>query len=277
MKVLIPFDFSNVAVNAVNYALALLKEQNATFVLLNIYEGYPSRLLGDDYNEDWFETIDDTIEDGLKAVVQHYQKTTSKAHQFTAITRVGELIEGVQNTVTNEGVAIIVTGTKGAKGLSEIFIGTHTVKMINAITNCPIFVVPKNYTYMPLHQITFSTNFKRPSSKEELHFLMYLCQLKNVSLEIVSLIADDVLSDKQVDNKVRLQAILGSITFWTKKIDWDDSETKTIEAHIKETKSELLVLVNHKHNFFYKLTEEDVVQKSAFHSEIPLLILPSKF
>lgn len=36
----------------------------------------------------------------------------------------------------------------------------------------------------------------------------------------------------------------------------------------------MISLVNHKYNFLYRLTRENIVKKVAFNSELPILMLP---
>ena len=272
-NILIPYNFSEAAINALNYTKQLFKGIEANIYLLDVYISQPSELLSDEKNEKWFNEMDNEIEDELKYLLDVLKREES-TFNYQYLVESNSLTEAVNKMVKEKDIDVVVTGTKGAKSLAETFIGTNTMKMINAIDNCPLIVVPMDYKYKSLHQIVFSTNYKRQYTTKELQFLINLSVVKNSLLEVVNLSEENFLTENQQKNKVKLREILQDLNVAYKKIDWEGSETLTIEKHIDETESELLVLINHKYNFFNRLLEENVIKKSAFHSKIPILILP---
>lgn len=271
-NILIPYNFSEAAINALNYTKQLFKGVEATIYLLDVYISQPSELLSDEKNDKWFNEMDDEIEDELKYLLEVLNREEG-SFTYKSLVTSNSLTKAVTKTIEEKNIDVVVTGTKGAKSLAETFIGTNTMKMINTV-NCPLIVVPMNYKYKPVHQIVFSTNYKRFYSKKELQFLINLSLIKKSGLEVVNLSEETFLTENQQSNKVKLRELLQDLNVTYKKIDWEGSETQTIEKHIDETQSELLVLLNHKHNFFNRLLEENVIKKSAFHSKIPILILP---
>ncbi|CAM1342056.1 universal stress protein [Tenacibaculum aestuarii] len=272
-NILIPYNFSEAAINALNYTKQLFKGVEATVYLLDVYVSQPSELLSDEKNDKWFNEMDNEIEDELKYLLEVLNREES-SFTYQSLVTSNSLTKAVTKTIEEKNIDVVVTGTKGAKSLEETFIGTNTMKMINAIDNCPLIVVPMNYKYKSIDQIVFSTNYKRLYAKKELQFLINLSLLKKSGLEVVNLSEETFLTENQQRNKVKLRELLQDLNVTYKKIDWEGSETQTIEKHIDETQSELLVLLNHKYNFFNRLLEENVIKKSAFHSKIPILILP---
>ncbi|TDQ30108.1 universal stress protein [Tenacibaculum caenipelagi] len=272
-NILIPYNFSESAINALNYTKQLFKGVEANIYLLDVYISQPSELLSDEKNEKWFNEMDNEIEDELKYLLDVLKREESTFH-YQYLIESNSLTKAINKAIKEKDIDVVVTGTKGAKSLAETFIGTNTMKMINAINECPIVVVPMNYKYKALHQIVFFTNYKRQYTTKELELLINLSVVKNCLLEVVNLSEEKLLTENQQRNKVKLREILQNLNVAYKKIDWEGSETLTIEKHIEETESELLVLINYKHNFFNRLLEENVIKKSAFHSKIPILILP---
>ncbi|MDX8552814.1 universal stress protein [Tenacibaculum sp. 1B UA] len=272
-NILIPYNFSEAAINALNYTKQLFKGVEATIYLLDVYISEPSELLSDEENEKWFHEMDNEIEDELKYLIDVLRREDT-SFNYDYIVASNSLTKAVTNTIKEKDIDVVITGTKGAKSLTETFIGTNTMKIINAVNECPILVVPMNYKYKALHQIVFSTNYKRTFTVRELQFLVNLTTIKKSLIEVVNLSEESFLSENQQRNKVKLRELLQELNVEYKKIDWKDSETLTLENHIEETESELLVLINHKYNFFNRLLEENVIKKSAFNSKIPILILP---
>ncbi|CAM1368646.1 Nucleotide-binding universal stress protein, UspA family [Tenacibaculum sediminilitoris] len=272
-NILIPYNFSEAAINALNYTKQLFKGVEVTIYLLDVYISQPSELLSDEENEKWFNEMDNEIEDELKYLTDVLRREdTSFNYDYTVASN--SLTKAITKTIKEKNIDVVIAGTKGAKSLAETFIGTNTMKMINAVKECPILVVPMHYKYKPVHQIVFSTNYKRSFTVNELQFLMKLSTIKKCMLEVVNLSEENFLSENQQRNKVKLRELLQELNVIYKKLDWKESETLTLENHIEETNSELLVLINHKYNFFNRLLDENVIKKSAFHSKIPILILP---
>ncbi|MGG8496731.1 universal stress protein [Tenacibaculum sp. TC6] len=271
--ILIPYDFSEVAENALNYVQKFFEDVPVNIFLLSVYVSTPSKMIGERYNEEWFNKIDDSIEEELKKLVTSLNEQDKK-HKYHAVIKSDSINNAIKQVVNDKKIDLIVTGTKGVHGLSEIFIGSNTMRMINAIHNCAIMVVPTGYKYKPFQQIVFSTNYKRAFTVEELHVLLGITQLKQSLIEVVNLAGEEFLTEQQLKNKAKLKELLEGFEATYKKLDWQDSETSTIEKYMETSMRELLVLINHKNNFFNRLTEENVIKKSTFHTKTPLLILP---
>lgn len=272
-NILIPYDFSNTAINALNYTKKLFDGLEVTIYLLDVYISNPSEMMSDEKNDIYFNEIDNEIEDELKYLVDVLQKEKN-SFNYKSVVKSNTLTKAIISTIKEKNIDLVITGTKGTKSLAETFIGTNTMKIINANNLCPILVVPTDYKFVNFNQIVFSTNYKRAFNTNELGYLNWLTRFKKSKLEVVNLAEESFLSTKQQANKTSLKEILSSLNVAYKKLDWAESETNTIEKHIETTKSQLLVLINHKYTFFNQFLEENVVKKAAFHSKIPLLILP---
>ncbi|CAA0224137.1 universal stress protein [Tenacibaculum maritimum] len=272
--ILIPFDFSQSAKNALNYSKKLFLGLDVTVYLLNVYISRASHLLNEEENEEWFDKMDNETEDELTYLVKALNNEDNGI-TYKSIVEANELIKSIKSTISKYKIDLLITGTRGAESLAENFIGTNTSKMINVI-NCPIIVVPVNYTYTQLNTMVFSTNFRHSFTNKELQAFLSLSILNDCAIEVVNLTENKMLTDNQLRNKTKLREIFSEIDATANfvKLDLEDSETKTIEKYINEKKREMLVLIKHRYNFFSQLLEENVIKKSIFHSKVPILILP---
>ena len=273
-RILIPFDFTEVAENALVYAISLFENSEITFYLLNVYESFTSELLSDEYSDDWFSKIDDSVVSELKERAKKLNETTADNHNFQSLVYTDSVINSIQHVTQIHSIDLIISGTKGARGKSEIFMNTNTLAIIKRIRQCPTIAVPFDYEFSPVKKIVLSTNFKRTILPKELKPIINICTLTDAHLEIVSLSEERYLNEQQKENKKILEAILTSFYPSFKKIEWFDSEAKTLITYMKSSQSQLLCLVNHKYNFFHKFLEEDVIKRTSFNSEIPLLVVP---
>ena len=96
----------------------------------------------------------------------------------------------------------------------------------------------------------------------------------NAKINIARVMEEEYLTETQTENKENLKNIFANLDYIFCKIDVETSETNALRDFATQTESDLISLVHHKHNFFQKITEEDVVDKISFNSPVPLLILP---
>ncbi|MDO5989766.1 universal stress protein [Flavivirga amylovorans] len=275
-KILIPIDFSDNSLNALHYGQSLFEDFEVTFYLFSAYVVLPSNLLGDDWGNEWVEAMSFGVEDDLENVVSQIKKLNNNSkHQFKSISKLDRFIPSIKSIVVDYNIDFIVMGTKGVKGLKSVFLGSNAVKVINAISKCPTIVVPQDFMPKKIKQVVFSTNYKRPFAEAELKPLFKLLKHHDATLNIVQIMEDTILTEKQKTHKQALSYLLDDIPHFFHKIIYETSETKAIKDFIMKTQSDMVSFIHHKNNFFYNLTNEDVVEKTSFNSLVPLLILPA--
>ncbi|WP_299216353.1 universal stress protein [uncultured Aquimarina sp.] len=274
-NILIPIDFSENSINALQYAKTLFSTEICTFYLLNVYITNPSNLLSEEYNNSVLTKMSYESEKDLKLFLnKNSSENDNNNHRFESVFKVNTLVKAINSVVTSKKIDFIIMGTKGANGAKEVFLGSNTVKVINRVENFPVLVVPQNYIPKKPSVITFSTNFKRSYIEKELKPLINIAISNNSKVNIARIMMEEYLNDHQKVNKKTLKVFFKEIDYIFCKIDLESSQTNAIKNFVQQTKSDLIVLIHHKHNFFQKLLEEDVVEKISFNSSIPLLILP---
>ena len=134
-RILIPTDFSNNAWNAICYAMQLFRNQECDFILLNTYTPVipSSRFMAPMINGVRIEdAVRSTSENGLEKTVERIKTTfNNPKHCFETISSFNLLADEVKDVVENYNIDLIVTGTKGASGMEEVFMGSNTVRIIS--------------------------------------------------------------------------------------------------------------------------------------------------
>ncbi|MGB5360360.1 MAG: universal stress protein, partial [Eudoraea sp.] len=139
-KIILPTDFSYNAYNAISYAMNLLKNEEATFYLLNTYTPAiyqteyllhsPGQIgLGDIYQSESINQLEE-----LKKQLEKEFKNPK--HIIIPHSAFNILVDEVSAMVASEEADLVIMGTQGATGAKEIFLGTHTVHVIKKAT-CP--------------------------------------------------------------------------------------------------------------------------------------------
>lgn len=277
--ILLPTDFSKNSWNAIVYILELLEKEECTFHLLNTYTPVipNSRFMASSFQG---KTLEDGSKEnslkGLKDFLERIRKTYSnKYHTFKIRSSFNLLVEEIRNMIEEEGIDLIVTGTKGASGIEEVFLGSNTVRIIKAIKECPILTIPRNFKYVKPQEIVFATDFKRYYSKSELVPLIELARSFKATIRVVY-VQDQIkaLTEIQQFNLNILRKYFKGIDHYIHTVSELNTVSKTLEVFADELDIHLLAMLNYQHSYMERMTREPVVKSMAFHTQVPLLVIP---
>ncbi|GLB50699.1 universal stress protein [Neptunitalea lumnitzerae] len=145
-KILVPTDFSEQAEYALETAALIAKKHNAELFIVHMVE-LPVHLLSADKNE-----LPEAIF-FLKLAHKHFETFLDKPYlkDITVHEMVKEesITEGINKVVAENDINLIVMGSSGASGVSEIFVGSNTEKVVR-MAEAPVMVIKK-----PLKEINF--------------------------------------------------------------------------------------------------------------------------
>lgn len=278
-NILIPTDFSSNAWNALHYATALFKEEPCTFYVLHTYTpsiAY-SRFMADAAGTTTVtQDVGAISKTSLATVIAKIQKIApNKNHNFVTRSSFNLLVEEIKEMVAEHQIDLIVLGTKGASGLSEVFMGSNTVRIIKGVTDCPVLAIPENFKFTQIREIAFATNFNRFYTPSELAQIINLSKSFKAAIRVVYVQEKiQALTDVQQFNLHMLRKYLTGLNYYIHTISKGASVAVTLEVFTEELGIHLLAMLNYKHSYVERLTREPIVKQLAFHTEIPLLIIP---
>ena len=118
------------------------------------------------------------------------------------------------------------------------------------------------------------TDFEAVIDKSHYSVLLDLLEKTQAKLDILHISSPEGLSPAQKENRSALEDLFGEVMH--EFHDWPDQDLiPAIEKFIGENDSDMLVMVRNKHTFVERLFIEPVLNKIAFHTDKPLLVLPS--
>jgi hypothetical protein len=222
------------------------------------------------------DAVRETSERGLqKTVKQIKSKYGNPKHSFETISSFNLLVEEVKDIVDTFGIHLVVTGTKGASGVDEVFMGSNTVRIIKSTKKCPILAIPYNFEYVTPSEIAFATDFNRFYTTSELTPLLEMAKMFNATIRIVHVqYGIKALTELQQFNLNMLRRYLGDVEHYVHTVSELNSVSHTLEMFSKELDIHLLALLNYQHSYMEKMTREPIIKRTAFHTQIPLLVIP---
>jgi nucleotide-binding universal stress UspA family protein len=278
INILLPTDFSENAWNATEYGLRLFEREPCTFYLVNTYTPaiVHSRFMATTVNGGLLEdNVRNRSESGLENVVEQIKsKDIGGEHQFKTISSFSLLTEEIREIVETENIDLIITGTKGASGFEEVFMGSNSVRIIKSSSKCPVLTIPSEFEYRPPGTIAFATDFKRSFSPRILAPLKKLADRFESAIQIVHIQQEEELDGFQKSNRDILLDYFAPIRTTLKSLPYFSSKSDVLQHYLTEHKVDMLSMVLHRHGFLEELVREPVIKRMAFHTKIPLLVLP---
>jgi len=275
-QILIPTDFSENSWNAIQYALAFFKNIECDFYFLHVtlisnYGGsefplFPSA-----------EVIDKTLlhpgKTALKSLVKKIKKQDANpGHNFHLINTYNYFVDAVKEQIEEKYIDLIVMGTKGASGLSEIILGSNTGDIITQV-KCPVLIVPEKAVFSIPKEIAFPTDYNIFYPSAILNYIVEFVKTYNSAIRILHVAKkDENLTDFQLENKDFLHDF-----FMDKKHSFHRITNKKIEAGVQcfvESRNiNMIVMVAKNINLFQRILFRPTVEEISYHIEIPFLVL----
>lgn len=142
-KILVPVDFSEPSNEAYLVALDMARLTQGTIVLVHVLvlpALYGAGLAGETiaYDPTYFTQMETDARNMLEKM-----KGQAGPVPVTIDVVYGELISGLMRTIEDNNTDLVVMGTSGASGLTEIFIGSNTEKAVR-FSPIPVLVIRKS-------------------------------------------------------------------------------------------------------------------------------------
>ena len=163
-KILVPYDFSSIAKNALNLAAELAeKAKNCSVTVINVIE-HPTpetlKTMGisdvDPMEELYIGKLMKTIEEKLEIVVAD---STYADIDIKYKIVIGQPFKEISEVISTQKIDLVVMGTSGSDGLEEFLVGSQAERMVRFST-CPVITVQKESHIEDIETIVFASNFE---------------------------------------------------------------------------------------------------------------------
>lgn len=275
-RILIPTDFSRNAYNAIKYAMELYKREYCEFFILNSYylSGYSKdNLLSPEPTDKALEKVKSKSAhnlDRLKVQMGYYEE--NEKHSFQFLTEFGSFFDVMKKVVEKEDIELVIMGTQGETDNKTVILGSNAVNVMEKIRNCPILAIPSTVRFKEPNEIVFPTSFRTHYKQKELATLVEISQLLNSTIRILHVQKDRALNKAQIENKLLLETILDPASFTHHRL-YDVDLKDGVSCFVQSRESEMIAIVNKKHNFFGSIFSNPMVKELGKHTYVPLLAM----
>jgi nucleotide-binding universal stress UspA family protein len=273
-KILVPTDFSECADRAIEFAAVLAKKISGEIYLLHVVSDEDEHS-GISTSGEWHSVVEATTAPGIPYMIGLLKQTKVimeeiKKKSFFAGIPVHDNIEvGNAGPMINEAAEkynadMIVMGTHGAKGITEVLIGSTAEKVVqNAVR--PVLAIKERFSHEP-SQIIFASDFSSEANNV-FGFVKKFAAVFNAKLHLLQV--DIGGKDKRGDVKnstVRFDGAEYPVIVYK-----DSSKESGILHYAKEINADIIAIGTHgRHGlarFFNPSVSEDLIN----HAFCPVL------
>ncbi|TYB72555.1 universal stress protein [Bizionia gelidisalsuginis] len=275
LSILLPTDFSENSVNAINYALAFFKNQKVQFYFMHTYRNAfydHSDLKSRKDFEVVLTKVKKESQENLENLLKKVNESESNPkHSYHSISAFNTLVEESNDIVDDKNIDLIVMGTKGKSDARNIVFGSQAFQVLKYV-QCPVLTIPAQYTNTALKRILFPTSYLIPYKQRELELLCVLAKLHRSAVDVVHVSTSNKLSIRQEDNQkfIKEALINSTVNFSVKN---GKNITQGISEYIQENDIDMLTMVNTQYSILEDMLFPSKIDQVSLGLEIPLLAL----
>ncbi len=273
MHLLVPLDFSEASLNALESAVHIAKQQDLNITLIHVipygsliqsgYESIPVAPIV-------LENVKKSVEEKLNLVAEDILKR----HQFGVNTLIatGAVAIEITQVASQMEAEMIVMGTHGASGLKEFFLGTNAYDVIKKST-CPVLTIPPNQKWNGFSKILFPVR-DVPNALDKYQYLRKIIQKNKAKLIVLGIVKSPAAKS--------IQSIQHSINYLDQELKKDEvkavlkisTSPKPAEQVLRFAKQEAIDLIAITADFDYEIAEFFVgpyTQQIVNHASVPVV------
>jgi nucleotide-binding universal stress UspA family protein len=279
-KILVPTDFSEEANNALEVAVHVARRTGAQLKVVHIVEPpySPSFSAMGTYvpptsmNDVFIFKLIEHSRERMRELVQKGQYQDVSIHYDVDVDRV---IDRIRRAVDEEGVDLVVMGSKGVSGMDEMLIGSNTEKVVR-LASCPVLTVKRRHESFEVQRILFPFNFEedlspvvgRVQEAQALFGAHLLLLYVNTPGAFVSTLDIRQRMD-QFAEKYKLHNFSSHI--WN-----DESEEDGVLQFADQSNADLIMMVTHGRTGLNRLLSGSITEGLVNHTVRPVLTFSIK-
>ena len=271
-RILCPVNFTDTALNAIEYASALASLHQGKLTLFHVVlqEEYKAILEeGEGDLQDHLTRGQNDLERRLKSLCEEIVSSYPDLMCQMEI-GYGSLTNAIIDRATKEAYDLIVMGNDGVTDVTEAMVGSSTVKVIERAP-CPVLSVPNQADFQGLQKVVYGTQFNKADQKA-LNDLMLMLQPLGSHIDVVHILKPDGRKEKAKKQMDELKSYLNFSRIGFHIREHEENARLGLDDFMEEVKGELLVMVTHQRGFFERVFQKSNVKNISYFADYPILI-----
>jgi nucleotide-binding universal stress UspA family protein len=271
-KILIPIDFSETSMLAIEHAAFTAQLFKAELVLLHIVEKHWDQfsIIAPELRINSSSELTDAIEKRLDEIASDIR--AKYGVKSMTITTSGNIFNEILSVSKEQAVDMVVMGTHGTSGFVEFFAGSNTFKVVTQ-AECPVISVQTHAQKLGFKDILLPIDDSL-HSRQKVDYAIALAQKFASKVHVLGL-AD--MSDQTAQNKleIKLDQIEEYIKkcglAYTRKTVEGKNQAKTTYEYAKTVNADLIVIMTDQDEIITGRLMGTFAQQVINHSKIPVM------
>lgn len=267
-------DFSKSSLGAVRYAASLAREMGAKLLVLHATH---IPVVSDSYFD-----LRITLEELEKADAESLQKLVARIQEeFGPELKINKKLQSgfgtdlIRETVEAGDISLVVMGIAHTDAFSEAVFGSTSTALAGSVA-CPVLIVPDGVKYKPWNSVAFAFDDKNIPTGTGVKVLKEMLGHFQASLRFVNVMDNPFLEGDDSVLKPVYKVFKDSDTKTYFLPHRPNMTAEILMDWVRRHKSTALVMVARKHNLLWRIFNERLTKRIAFHSKVPVLILSEK-
>lgn len=276
-NILLPTDFSPNADNALNFAVEIARKIKGNLILLHAYSvqlidpNMPAEIYLSAYQEEE-KSAKENLEE-LSKRISESNKDINGNNIFTteAIVTQGLVVDEVLSLINDFNIDIVIMGTHGASGITEMILGSNAASIIEKAT-VPVLAIPGNAVYKEINNLVYAYD----DIKSGLPSFKWLLEFAKIYDSEITLLHIIEAGKDTVDlNQKEFEKIKQSVTYDKIRLELVKEENilEGINDYVNSNNVDVLAMAIRKRTLLDKIFSRSLTKKMAYHTRIPLLAL----
>ena len=270
-NILIPFDFSELAVGALRFALNLPRHEEARFHLLHVIK---MPVLQSSARLPIPSAEEESIHDAEKEAEVRFEKLGReylKEGKLRTAIRFGDTAQSITEYTTDNRIDLVVMGTNGATGLRELLIGSRTEKVVRH-SPVPVIAVKQFNPENKIKSIVFPVTLDETPDERLVTKVRLLQDHLNAKLHLlwVNTVANfrDENDARKALNALATRFLLKNYTI---NIFNDMTEEEGVIYFADSIDADLIAMATHGRTGFAHVLAGSIAEDVVSHSKRPVL------
>ncbi|WP_143960608.1 universal stress protein [Litoribacter populi] len=274
--ILVPYDFSQEAINAFEFAKDLATKAKCKLKLLHIVELPTTQSfntmgeinMADNEINNVF--MIELVEKRKKQIAEIDTLYQNAPYEFSTRLMFGNPYAGISNEVTEVKADLVIMGSKGSSGIEELLIGSNTEKVVRH-SKCPVITVKNPIKAEEIKKIVFASDFNDEEDSDIIIELKDLQTLLGAEICMVKVNTPSLFENSR-DSKSRIKKFVEKLGISNVQVEIynSSSEEEGIIEYADDINADMIAMATHGRTGFMHLISGSIAEDVVNHAKRPV-------
>ena len=180
-------------------------------------------------------------------------------------------MDEVLSLIKDFKIDIVIMGTHGASGITELILGSNAASIIEKAT-VPVLAIPGNSTYKDINNIVYAYDDIK-SGLPTFNWLLEFAKIYDSEITLLHIIESG--KDTAELNKKEFERIRQAVNYEKVRLELvkEENVLEGINDYVNSNNIDVLAMAIRKRTLLDKIFNRSLTKKMAYHTRIPLLAL----